>query len=96
VVPWLLVRTAPHPGLVLLLDAPGEVMFARKGELTVELLEERRQSYLAMARADPAFVVLDATSPPEEVARRAMSAIWNCWPRPPASVTPSRGPVTRR
>jgi thymidylate kinase len=76
VVPWLLVQLAPRPGLILLLDAPGELMFARKGENTVEVLEERRQAYLDLARRDGDFVVLDAASPAEDVAREAVSAIW--------------------
>ncbi len=76
VVPWLLLQLSPPPDVVVVLDAPGDVMFARKGEHTVEVLERRRQAYLEMARDDPAFVVLDATRPPAHVARSAMAAVW--------------------
>jgi thymidylate kinase len=66
----------PRPQLVLLLDAPGEVMFARKGEHSPELLEERRQAYLELVARFPESVVLDATRPEVEVARAALAAVW--------------------
>lgn len=57
----------PRPDLVFLLDAPGEVLFARKGEATPELLEQRRREYRALARLVDHFVVVDATQPEDEV-----------------------------
>jgi thymidylate kinase len=69
---WL----APPPGLVVLLDAPGELMFARKGEHTPELLEQRRQAYRSIVGHFPHAVVLDASRPLEEVTRRAVAAVW--------------------
>jgi thymidylate kinase len=50
----------PRPDLVVMLDAPAEVFFARKGEGTVEMLEARRQEYLAQADQFKRFVVVDA------------------------------------
>jgi thymidylate kinase len=72
----LCLRLPPAPQLVALLDAPGELMFARKGEHTPALLEERRQAYLRMVTELPQGVVLDATRPLDEVTRAAAAAIW--------------------
>jgi thymidylate kinase len=54
---------------VIYLDAPPEVLFARKGEGTLEWLETRRQDYLRIGELVPSFVVVDAAAPVEEVAR---------------------------
>ena len=45
---WVLAHLAPRPDLVLVLDLPGEVAFARKGEFTPEGLEAVRQGFLAL------------------------------------------------
>ena len=60
-------RLYPKPDLVIMLDAPAEVFFARKGEGTVESLERRRQEYLAQADLFRRFVVVDARQPTEAV-----------------------------
>lgn len=60
---WCLVHLYPRPDLVFYLDAPGEVLFARKGESTPEELERRRQAYLREGRSFPNFVRIDATRP---------------------------------
>lgn len=57
----------PKPGLMIYLDAPAEVLLARKGEGTAELLEERRKAYQEMGRLVPNFVVIDATQPEDKV-----------------------------
>ncbi len=64
---WMLTRFYPRPDLTVFLDAPGELLFARKGELTVEELERRRQAFLAIGRDVPGFVRVDATRPLPEV-----------------------------
>jgi thymidylate kinase len=64
---WLLQRFYPHPDLVVFLDAPGETLFARKGESTVESLERRRQAILREGSRRPGFVRVDATRPLHEV-----------------------------
>ncbi|MCW2574149.1 MAG: hypothetical protein JWR66_179 [Modestobacter sp.] len=74
---FLALRLAPAAQLVLLLDAPGELMFARKGEHTPELLEERRQAYVHLVEQFPDFAVLNAARSVEEVRRAALTAIWN-------------------
>ena len=72
----LALRLNPRPDLVLVLDAPGDVMFARKGEHSPEILEERRQAYLALSARFPHSVVLDASLPADEVRAAALAAVW--------------------
>ncbi|MGH7202580.1 MAG: dTMP kinase [Planctomycetaceae bacterium] len=66
---WMLRRVYPRPDLVICLDAPGDVLHARKGEGTPELLERRRQDYLALAPLVERFVIVDAARSADEVAR---------------------------
>ena len=63
---WVLAHLAPRPDLVLILDLPGEVAFARKGESTPEALEAVRQGFLALVPRLRAEVV-DASAPAEQV-----------------------------
>jgi thymidylate kinase len=71
----LLLRRLPKPDLVVYLDAPGEVLLARKGEGTVETLEQRRIEYRAIASIVPRFVEVDATKPVHEVVRAVADSI---------------------
>lgn len=64
---WIVAKFYPRPDLVIYLDAPAEVLFARKGELTVEELEHRRQGFLRQGQRLPRFIRVDATQPPDEV-----------------------------
>jgi thymidylate kinase len=68
-------RLYPKPDLVVYLDAPGEVLMARKGEGSVEALERRRDEYRAIAPLVPAFVEVDATQPVDAVAAQVADAI---------------------
>lgn len=72
---YLLSRFYPRPDLVIALDAPAEVLFARKGEGTVEILARRREELLSLRSAMPAFVVVDATQPAEQVIEQTAQAI---------------------
>ena len=64
---FVLSRLYPKPDLVVYLDAPGEVLRARKGEGSVEALERRRGDYLALARVAKNFAVVDASRPLDDV-----------------------------
>lgn len=64
---FVLRRCYPKPDLVICLDAPAEVMHARKPEGSLQGLERRRREYLALADVVPRFAVVDATRPREEV-----------------------------
>lgn len=72
---WLLSKVYPKPDLVVYLDAPSEVLFARKGEGTIELLDRRRNEYLELRNVLPRFIVVDANRPLEEVARDVQDEI---------------------
>jgi len=76
---WLLSFAAPRPDLVVFLDAPGEVLFARKGEHSPEILEQQRQHYLELRRHLPQMVVVDATRGAEQVRRAVTSLIWRAY-----------------
>jgi len=58
----------PKPNLVIYLDAPADVLLARKGEGTLESLKRRREDYLQLRELVENFVVVDANRPPERVA----------------------------
>jgi thymidylate kinase len=64
---WCMTYLYPRPDLVIFLDAPGEVLFARKGESTVAELERRRQAFLRQGARLRNFVRVDATRPLEAV-----------------------------
>jgi thymidylate kinase len=64
---WFLRYLYPRPGLVLFLDAPGELLYARKGESTPNELERRRQVFLGIGRTMRRFRRVDATRPLKEV-----------------------------
>jgi hypothetical protein len=72
---WMLGRFYPKPDLVLFLDAAPEVLFARKGEGTLQLLESRRQEYLRLRDAVPNFVAVDAARPATEVLAEVVACI---------------------
>lgn len=65
----MLSRLYPRPDLVIYLDAPAEVLFDRKREGTIELLEHRRREYLGLRDRLPHFEVIDCTQPQDDVAR---------------------------
>jgi thymidylate kinase len=73
---WLLAHACPAPDLVILLDAPGAVLHARKGEKTVDLLESQRQAYRALLPRLPRAAVVDASRPVEHVRSEATALIW--------------------
>jgi thymidylate kinase len=79
---WKRIRRAllqlgwPNPDLVVVLDAPAQVLYARKREHTLEWLEAQRQGYLRLSEHLPQAVVVDATREPNHVTREVTSLIW--------------------
>lgn len=51
----------PQPDLIIFLDAPAEVLFGRKGEGTLEVLEHRRRQYGEFEAIVRHFHVIDAS-----------------------------------
>ncbi|MDQ4077229.1 MAG: hypothetical protein M3220_13395, partial [Chloroflexota bacterium] len=78
---YMLQRFYPQPDLVIFLDAPPELLFARKGEGTVALLERRRQEYLQLRDHVRHFCIVDATQPVDEVVRDVASLIQDFYGR---------------
>lgn len=72
---FMLNRIFPKPDLVIFLDAPAEVLFARKKEGTVELLEQRRREYLQFEGRVKQFVAVDTTQSIDEVAHQVCNLI---------------------
>jgi thymidylate kinase len=72
---FLLAHAYPKPDLVVYLDAPADVLLARKGEGTLDALERRRGDYLALADVAPDFVVVDATRPTEAVVQQVAAEV---------------------
>ena len=72
---WQLEHLYPRPNATLYLDAPGEVLFARKGEGTVELLNEKREAYQSLTQDLSNFIVLDATQDAETVLSEALQHV---------------------
>lgn len=71
----MLQRFYPKPALVILLDAPAEILFARKQEGSAELIERRRQEYLHMGDVLEQFVIVDADQPQDIVTMNVLTHI---------------------
>ena len=69
----------PTPDLVILLDAPGEILYARKKEHSPEWLEDQRQGYRRLASRIPQMKIVDATRPESEVRREITQLIWQSY-----------------
>jgi len=73
---WLLHAGTLRPDLVLVLDAPGEVLYARKGEHSPDRLERMRRAYVALGSEFPEVVVIDAAQDAGAVRRTVTSLLW--------------------
>jgi len=73
---WLLGHACPAPQLIVVLDAPGELLHARTGEHGPVVLEAERRAYLRLARGRARAIVVDATHEPDRVRRDVTGAIW--------------------
>ena len=86
---WFLENCYPRPHLTIYLDAPAEVLFARKGEKTVEELERRRQAFLQLSHKVKNFVRIDATRPFDVVYAEISSLIEQGYQK--SRVNPTQG-----
>jgi hypothetical protein len=71
----MLEKLYPKPDFVIFLDAPSEVLFARKPEGTLEARELRRQEYIQLRDAVKTYVVVDVSRSEEEVLREVSELI---------------------
>jgi thymidylate kinase len=65
---WVLKNWYPRPQLTLFMDAPPEILVARKAGDSLERVARRREEYLALADVLPEFQVVDANRPVDVVA----------------------------
>lgn len=73
---WIDGHALPGPDLALVLDAPGEVMYRRKGEYTPEMLEDWRQHFLSLRDRFHPVEIVDTTRPEEQVRSDVVERIW--------------------
>lgn len=73
---WILARACPPPDLVLVLDAPAETLWARKGEHSLEILGAQRQAYRALAGKLPQARIVETGGAAGESRQQASAAIW--------------------
>ena len=78
---WVDGHICPGPDVTILLDAPGEVMFQRKGEYDAETLEHWRQRFLGVRRRVPDLEVVDTTRPADVVLHDVTARIWRRYAR---------------
>ncbi len=64
---WFLRRVYPKPSLVIFLDAPPEVLYARKQEVPEDYLQRDREALLANRQYAKHFIRVDATQPLDQV-----------------------------
>ena len=74
---FMLEKLYPKPDLVIFLDAPAEVLYARKPERTIEILESKRQEYVRLREVMKDFAVVDVSQPVDAVARQICELIVN-------------------
>jgi thymidylate kinase len=68
-------RLLPKPDLIIVLDAPGEVVRDRKAERGLKELEQLRSEYLAIGDVLPSVAIVDATRTDGEVQEAVVDAI---------------------
>ncbi len=72
-----LTAAAVAPDLVLVLDAPAEVLHDRSGEHSPAQLDRMRVGYLALAHRLRNAEVIDTTVDPDAIVAQAITAVWN-------------------
>ena len=68
-------RWMPQPDMVFYLDAPPDVLLARKQEVPKASLEKSRAAYLRLARGNARIHVIDAARPLDEVVEDVLGRI---------------------
>ena len=73
---WFLAHAARAPTLNFLLDAPGELLFARSGEADAAKLERAGAAFRSLAGRIPGLQVIDARQSPEAIRAQVVEHIW--------------------
>lgn len=74
---WWLRHALRYPQLVVHLKAPAEVLFARKGEGSVEVLAQRQLEYESLADVVPRFERVRVDQPLEDTVEEVLDLIWD-------------------
>lgn len=72
---FMLEKLYPKPDFVIFLDAPSEVLFARKPERTIEILESKRQEYVRLREVMKDFAIVDVSQPVDTVVSQVCDLI---------------------
>jgi thymidylate kinase len=78
---WLMAFSCPAPDVTILLDAPPEILYERRGNRDLASTGERRARYLRLASDLPRITVMDTSRDPEGVRRQVTSLIWQSYVR---------------
>ncbi|MCG7587662.1 hypothetical protein, partial [Photobacterium sp. OFAV2-7] len=70
-------KLIPKPGLCIILDAPAEVIYKRKQEVSLEEIKKQRIEYLTFAEKHSNTIVLDSSVSVDETADKARAAVIN-------------------
>lgn len=72
---FMLEKLYPKPDFVIFLDAPSDVLFARKPEGRLDSLERRRQEYIQLRKVVKASAVVDVSQPMDKVLRQVSDLV---------------------
>lgn len=72
---FMLDKIYPKPDFVIFLDAPSEVLFARKPEGTLDALERRRQEYVHVRESIKNWATVDVSQPVDAVVQEVSDLI---------------------
>jgi thymidylate kinase len=95
---WLLelaARIVPHPDLVILLDAPADVLWSRKQEVPFEEVVRQRDGYCRVARRLPFATTINAAQPLADVIHDVEMAIVEHYERRTAARLRLTGPLAK-
>jgi thymidylate kinase len=73
----LLARALPTPDLVIVLDAPVDVLLGRRQEHAAEVIEAQRRRYAELAGTAPDGLIVDATEDAAAVRRTVTALVWS-------------------
>jgi thymidylate kinase len=76
---WCKEHACPAPDAVMLLDVPGSVMYARKGDLDPETLEFQRQRFLSLRQRIPRLQVVDGTTAVDALRIDETDRLWRLY-----------------
>lgn len=93
---WVDGHACPGPDLVLVLDAPGEVMYARKREYSADTLEEWRHCFRALQKRFPQVDIVDTTRDRDDVRIDVVNRIWQRFVSLWGSYSPSTNQTNKR